>query len=238
MTAALDTLQSITWDDVRMATTSNETMSKLVSLIEDGLPESRQEMPPELIDYFSLRDGLYTLDGVILYNNRIVIPPSLRSDVLQSLHSAHQGISSMTSRAEASVFLPGITSAIHDMRTRCSQCNRMAPSQPNPPLPYQLYRSTHFNQFVLISFTMLAPITLSLWIVIATGLLWNGRPMVQRASYLALDVSLLLLVSVMSCHQMGAQSFLHQQPRLFSKTGGYNIAYHRWHILTAIVGQR
>jgi len=74
MTAALDTLQSITWDDVRMATTSNETMSKLVSLIEDGLPESRQEMPPELIDYFSLRDGLYTLDGVILYNNRIVIP--------------------------------------------------------------------------------------------------------------------------------------------------------------------
>ena len=39
----------------------------------------------------------------------------------------------MTSRAEASVFLPGITSDIYNMRAQCSQCNRMAPSRPNPP---------------------------------------------------------------------------------------------------------
>ena len=133
MTTALATLHSITWDAVRLATTSDETMSKLLSLIEDGLPDSRLEMPPDLQEYFSLRDGLYTLDGVVLYNDRIVIPPSLRDEVLQSLHSAHQGVSSMSSRAEASVFWPGITSAIREMRAQCSHCNRMAPSQPNPP---------------------------------------------------------------------------------------------------------
>ena len=36
MTTALATLHSITWDAVRLATTSDETMSKLLSLIEDG----------------------------------------------------------------------------------------------------------------------------------------------------------------------------------------------------------
>ena len=133
MTAVLDTLKSITWDDVRVATASDNTMTKLLSLVDDGLPGSRHEMPPGLQEYHSLRDGLYTLDGVVLYNDRIVIPSSLRSKVLEGLHSAHQGISSMTSRAEASVFWPGITSSIREMRDRCSQCNRMAPSQPNPP---------------------------------------------------------------------------------------------------------
>ena len=93
-------------------------------------------MPPDLQEYFSLRDGLYTLDGVVVYNDRIVIPPSLRDKVLQSLHSAHQGVSFMSSRAEASVFWPGITSAICEMHAQCSHCNRMAPSQPNPtPTP-------------------------------------------------------------------------------------------------------
>lgn len=181
VSTSLSYLKSITWDAVRMATASDETMSLLLSLIDDGLPGSRHEMPPNLRDYFSLRDGLYTLDGVVLYNDRIIIPPSLRPEVLNSLHSAHQGISSMTSRAEASVFWPGITSDIQNMRTRCSQCNRMAPSQPNPPPLHQLYQSTLFSLYVRTSSTLLATITWSLWIVIAIGHLWNGQQMEQKA---------------------------------------------------------
>lgn len=42
----------------------------------------------------------------------------------------------MISRAEVSVFWPGITTAIKDLRATCNQCNRMAPSQPSaPPTP-------------------------------------------------------------------------------------------------------
>ena len=39
----------------------------------------------------------------------------------------------MISRAEVSVFWPGITPNITAYRARCNHCNRMAPSQPNPP---------------------------------------------------------------------------------------------------------
>ncbi len=35
----------------------------------------------------------------------------------------------MTSKAETSIFWPGITSDIHATRSDCSRCNRMAPSQ-------------------------------------------------------------------------------------------------------------
>ena len=44
----------------------------------------------------------------------------------------------MTSRAESSVFWPGLTSAIANLRARCSPCNERAPSQPHgPPLAAQ-----------------------------------------------------------------------------------------------------
>ena len=68
-----------------------------------------------------------------MFKDRVVIPISLWNKILQSLHSAHQGVSSMLARAEDSVFWPGITSAITTMRKQCTHCNRMAPSQPSAP---------------------------------------------------------------------------------------------------------
>lgn len=131
--AAITAIRSVTWDRVRDATASDPAMLRLLELIEGGLPEHRHEMPEELREYHSLRNGLYTSDGVILYDQRVVIPPSLREEVLQSLHGAHQGIGMMLARAAVSVYWPGITSAIRRARERCYACNRNAPSQPRAP---------------------------------------------------------------------------------------------------------
>ena len=129
-------IQSVTWDDLRLATTSDPVMCKLIDTIEDGFPNRRDELPPELRPYFQFREGLTSFDGVALYNDRVVIPDALRNRVLQALHAAHQGISQMCARAESSFFWPGMTPAITELRARCSACNRMAPSQPHaPPTP-------------------------------------------------------------------------------------------------------
>ena len=131
-----EVITSVTWDDLRLATTSDPSMSKLLEIIEEGFPELCSELPANLRQYHQFRENLSSFDGVALYNDRIVIPPSLRERVLQALHSAHQGVTQMCSRAESSFFWPGMTPAITAMRARCSPCNRMAPSQPNaPPTP-------------------------------------------------------------------------------------------------------
>ena len=129
-------IQSVTWRDVQLATNSDHTMIQLYDLIEDGLPDKRDEWPEDIRHYYRFREELSCFDDVILYRDRVVIPPPLRSRVLESLHSAHQGVSQMTSRAESSFFWPGMTPSIADLRARCTECNRMAPSQPNaPPTP-------------------------------------------------------------------------------------------------------
>ena len=88
-----------------------------------------------------------------MYNDRIVVPSSLRNRVLENLHSAHQGITSMTSRAMATVFWPGITSSIEKARLTCRTCHKNAPSQPKlPPIapkipttPFQMICSDYFK---------------------------------------------------------------------------------------------
>ena len=151
--APTEVVKSLTWDDIRMATNSDPTMIALGSTIEDGFPENKTSLAPDLRPYHQFRDSLTTFDGVILYHDRVVIPPSLRDQVLHSLHSAHQGVSQMCSRAENSFFWPGMTPAITEMRARCQSCNRMAPSQPsapptppvNPAYPFQCIVTDYFH---------------------------------------------------------------------------------------------
>ena len=123
----------VTWELIRTGTASDETFNSLLDLIESGFPETSSDTPQLLRIYHQYRDQLSTIDGVILYNDRILVPPALRPNVLSTLHSAHQGISSMIARVESSVFWPGITTDIKDIRDRCSHCHRNAPSNPSAP---------------------------------------------------------------------------------------------------------
>ena len=113
-----------------------------------------QRMSPQLLGFWRFRDSLSAIDGVIAYGNRTVIPPSLRSEVCQHLHSAHQVVTQMMSRATASIFWPGITTDIQEARKQCRTCDSMSPSQPHLPaaepfvavLPFQAVATDYFNE--------------------------------------------------------------------------------------------
>ena len=89
-----------------------------------------------------------------LFKNRVVIPKSLRSEVLDTLHSAHQGVTGMIERAQASVWWPGITPQIKERREKCRNCNEHMPSQPSTPpvnlpqpeYPFQQIVSDYFQE--------------------------------------------------------------------------------------------
>ena len=134
--AGLQSLRSVTWDRVREATSSDVDMHTLEEMATDGIPDSKTEMPETIRDYHQYRENITSTDGVILYKDRVIVPPSLRGEVLSTIHAAHQGVSMMTARAESSVFWPGISADISATRKNCEHCHRMATSQPGaPPTP-------------------------------------------------------------------------------------------------------
>ena len=134
--SALGSLQSMTWERVRLATTSDVNAMRLVNLIESGVPLHRDDIPLDLRVYHQFRDDLSIVDGIALYKDRIIIPGQLQREILDSLHAAHHGVTSMVKQADSSVFWPGITRDIIRRRDECTYCHRIAPSQANaPPSP-------------------------------------------------------------------------------------------------------
>ena len=150
--SSMDNIRSVTWDRVREATASDPKMMNLLHTIQSGFRGNKKFFPKHLRSFYRFRNDLYTVDGIVIYKKRIVVPANLRSEILDNLHSAHQGVTSMISRAEHSVFWPGITSDIKTTREKCTHCNIMAPSQPSAPptepllpeYPFQAICSDYF----------------------------------------------------------------------------------------------
>ena len=86
--------------------------------------------------------------------SRIVIPVSMRNQVLQAIHLGHQGENRCILRARESVFWPGISTDIRQMVKDCDLCNKNQPAQPKlpimqPDLPARLWEKlgTDFFEF-------------------------------------------------------------------------------------------
>ena len=81
-------------------------------------------------------------DGVLTFKKRLVIPKNLRREVLDILHAAHQGCSSMEARAAQSLWWPNMKKQIERRRSSCQSCIQAAPSQsalPSVPPPNPEY---------------------------------------------------------------------------------------------------
>ena len=102
------------------ATEKDPTMTKLRDTIRHGWPEQRSETPQELRVYWNFREELSEAQGIILKGDKIVIPVSLRKEMLDKIHSSHLGMVKCKQRAKDVLFWPGMGKDIED---RISQCD-------------------------------------------------------------------------------------------------------------------
>ena len=125
----------ISWCDIAQETASETSLRRILQMIPERFTELDKD-DATISSLWNVRDSLYIHDGVIMYQDRALIPPTLRKRILQHLHAAHQGVSAMEQRARAIVYWPGMTTDIRATRESCQECNRNAPSQAaTPPLP-------------------------------------------------------------------------------------------------------
>ena len=118
---------------VKQQLLKDETYSDLSSWITSGCKGPTEDLPPHIKPYWKLRNDLHCVEYVPMFNDRTIIPTSMRKQVLEVLHSAHQGVYSMGLRAEDSVFWPGLWKDLETVRLACNTCNTTAPSQSNLP---------------------------------------------------------------------------------------------------------
>ena len=151
--SSLPEMQAVTWERVRDETSRDIYLLQLIDMAEHGFPASPQLMSPQLLPYWRFRDDLSVVDGVLMFGLRAVIPPKLRDEVVSHLHSAHQGVTQMTNRANECIFWPGITSDIQAARARCStRVMSMPQASPSCHQQIRLYLQHHSRLLLPITY--------------------------------------------------------------------------------------
>ena len=96
-----------------------------------GFPSSKEDLPPEVRSYWAMKGDHYVVNNLPFKGKKIV--KTLRPIILEGLHIAHQGVSSMLANAHDRFFWSELDTAICLYKAQCYQCNDQAPSQPKEP---------------------------------------------------------------------------------------------------------
>ena len=132
---AVNEIGNIIFDHILTAASADAQYQDLLHIITIGFPKRYNATEPAYFwEFWEVRHRLSVFDGVALLDQRLVILHSLRSVILNNLHSANQSVTGMRFRANQCVYWPGLDSSIRNHQTTCRDCIRNAPSQPPEPL--------------------------------------------------------------------------------------------------------
>ena len=77
---------------VQQAILQDRQMQALQNMIVQGWPETRSACEQSVLEYWNHRDELSIEEGLIFRGQKIVIPKSLRAEMLKQVHTGHLGV--------------------------------------------------------------------------------------------------------------------------------------------------
>lgn len=126
---------SDTWlKKIQDETKCDSVLCTVKSYIEKGWPENCNQLNSNIKQYWTFRDELAILDGIILKSNLVVIPRSLKNYMMGKIHEGHVGLSTCKTRARSCVFWPEINKDLDNYVTSCVPCAKLMPNNQKEPL--------------------------------------------------------------------------------------------------------
>lgn len=102
--------------------------------------------------FFNMKHELAIYDGMIVYNDRIVIPKVLIPEMLDRLHTSHQGKVRCKNAARKVMYWRGMTNDIDDMVDKCEACLMEKIVPPKQPMIPMMHQTVHFKNLEPIYF--------------------------------------------------------------------------------------
>ena len=107
---------------LRTEANSDDKYKRLRKTVQQGFPTNKRQLDTATATFYGLRQDLWVTDHLVMYGSRVIIPASLRREVLHGLHASHQGQDRTFRHARQVVYWPGITSDIQNMIRSCPAC--------------------------------------------------------------------------------------------------------------------
>ncbi|UYV72254.1 hypothetical protein LAZ67_9002361, partial [Cordylochernes scorpioides] len=132
-------ISSITYKDEMLtkifeAQQEDTTLKAVVNYLEQGWPD-KKKMSQALLSYWHVKGELGVQNGLLMRSCRLVIPASMKLEILEKLHAGYFGITKTRLRARETVWWPGISEEIAETVRKCSVCIQEAVSKHEPLIP-------------------------------------------------------------------------------------------------------
>ena len=135
-----DILECVSISQIQQASAQDDHLQHLKGYIIAGWPGTKDEAHNDLKPYWYYRDELAVIDGVVMKGRCIIIPTSLKQQVLDQLHTNQMGIEKTKLLACESVYWADINV---DTEKHIRNCVQM---QPKGKIIHYGTNVFHFNK--------------------------------------------------------------------------------------------
>ena len=123
----------IDWQNIRRFTMVRLTLVRLAKVIQLGWPETGKELESDIKPYFQHRNELHIVDGVIFFQNRIMVHIRLKCQFLAKLHESDLGVVKSKLLARTLIYWPNWNDDIEHVCNECESCRENQHMPPNIP---------------------------------------------------------------------------------------------------------
>jgi len=115
-------------------TQKDAVLVQLKETVETGWPERKDDIPCTLEPYWNFRDEISVTDGLLFKSHKLIVPKSMRPEMLDLIHEAHLGIVKCKNRARETLFWPGMSKEVEQKVKACETCAENANRNPKEPM--------------------------------------------------------------------------------------------------------
>ena len=105
----------------QLETKNDPILQTLITYTTHEWPE-KHLIPTDLLPYYTHRSDITFCEGILLKNERVIVPTTLRAEMKPLIHQGHLGIENCKNRARQSLFWLLMKSEIEDMIKKCPTC--------------------------------------------------------------------------------------------------------------------
>ncbi|CAB4033870.1 Transposon Tf2-9 poly, partial [Paramuricea clavata] len=134
---------NVTAEMIKKKAQVDPVLSLVYRYIQSGWPSV---VDADMIPYKNRSDQLTIHQGRILWGARVVVPPSLRSEMLTELHDTHPGMTRMKGLARSYVWWPKIDSDIEQTVSTCPVCQKMRSEPAKAPVHPWIFPSQPWSR--------------------------------------------------------------------------------------------
>lgn len=108
------------------ATLYDEQLQQIIQFITGSWPTDRNELPTWATPFFYNRHELSFHDNLVFRNEQVIVPKSMRAQMLEALHASHRNADACLRRARECLYWPTMNADIKQHVSSCKSCSKFA----------------------------------------------------------------------------------------------------------------